>query len=595
MANDGVHGLSRRGFLKVTAAASLGTAATAAGVTAGVTPAAADELAPIPPHGAELRGMDLATQSPTTEGRFGFMFKNQPPHPASDLLLKDLGLTMEEQPVISGTVTKDDNDRFNENPNPALTSGFTFVGQFVDHDITFDTTPLDQQQADPNATTNFRTPRYDLDAIYGLGPNQNPQLYDPNDRDKFLIEKRPYSTIRNDSLQTPGVVYDVPRDASGKAIIADPRNDQTLIILQMHVAMQMFHNRLVDYVRSLMVPRAAVFESARRLARWHYQWMVTHDFLPAIVGKAMADSVYKEVLTGVPIINIKYYKPTNPLGRPFIPVEFAVAAYRFGHSITRPRYTVQDYVAVKVDPNTGEKVVDPVTGEYVYVTVEVKGVPLFEPQPGDNNLNGSRLLPARLRIQWSKFFNQAGKSPTARPVRQFDASLANPLFQLPLSVQPDTNSPSLLSQRNLLRGRKMGLPSGQQVARLMGVTPLSNAQLSQNHRIQVTVPIVGNVVNVEREYDEENASLKGTLAKLEFAGEAPLWFYILKEAELVGKGRQLGPVGGRIVAEVLVGLLQKDLNSYLYLNAAWKPAPPIAPARGQFTMADLLKYAGVWS
>ena len=56
----------------------------------------------------------------------------------------------------------------------------------------------------------------------------------------------------------------------------------------------------------------------------------------------MADSVYKEVLTGAPIINIKYYKPTNPAGRPFIPVEFAVAAYRFGHSITRPRYTVRD-------------------------------------------------------------------------------------------------------------------------------------------------------------------------------------------------------------------------------------------------------------
>ena len=136
----------------------------------------------------------------------------------------------------------------------------------------------------------------------------------------------------------------MPRDAAGKATIADPRNDQTLIILQMHVAMQKFHNKLVDYMRAIRMPRAAVFESARRLARWHYQWMVTHDFLPAIVGKAMADSVYKEVLTGVPIINIKYYKPTNPLGRPFIPVEFAVAAYRFGHSITRPRYTVQDVV-----------------------------------------------------------------------------------------------------------------------------------------------------------------------------------------------------------------------------------------------------------
>ena len=72
----------------------------------------------------------------------------------------------------------------------------------------------------------------------------------------------------------------MPRDAAGKAIIADPRNDQTLIILQIHVAMQKFHNRLVDYMRALRVPRAAVFESARRLARWHYQWMVTHDSCP---------------------------------------------------------------------------------------------------------------------------------------------------------------------------------------------------------------------------------------------------------------------------------------------------------------------------
>jgi hypothetical protein len=577
MSENSARGFNRRLFLKGTAAASLGTAAAASGLTpAGVTTAAADPLPSTPPHGAELRGMDLATQSPTTEGRFGFMFKNQPPHPASGTPLEDLGLIMEEQPVIDGTVTKDDNDRFNENPNPLLTSGFTFVGQFVDHDITFDTTPLSDQQADPNATTNFRSPRYDLDAVYGLGPNQNPQLYDPSDRDKFLLDKRPYSTIGSDTLKTPGVVYDVPRDGN-KALIADPRNDQTLIILQMHVAMQMFHNKLVDYMRAIRLPRAAVFESARRMARWHYQWMVTHDFLPAIVGKDMAASVYKEVLTGVPIINIKYYKPTNPLGKPFIPVEFAVAAYRFGHSITRPRYTVQDYVT-----STGN-------------TVEVKGVPLFEANPSENNLNGSRPLPARLKIQWSKFFNQAGKPPTARPVRQFDASLAGPLFHLPSSVQPDTSSSSLLAQRNLLRGKKMGLPSGQQVARLMGETPLTNDQLSQNHRIKVTVPIVDSVVHVDSEFDEENAKLKTTLAKEDFAGEAPLWFYILKEAEIVGKGRQLGPVGGRIVAEVLVGLLQRDLNSYLYLEPTWKPAPPIAPARGQFTMADLLKYAGVWS
>ena len=611
MSDDRTSALSRRGFLKGTAAASLGTAAAAVGDT----PAAADPPTTMPPHGAELRGLDLATQSPTTEGRFGFMFKNQPPHGASENLLTSLGQTMEEKPVIGkpltdpltgqpvmvtktdGTqvqvvTTKDHNDSLGENPNPRLTSGFTFVGQFVDHDITFDTTTLSEQQSDPYATTNFRTPRYDLDSIYGRGPSQDPQFYDPADRDKFRIEKRSYDRIKGlvlaepDKeylLATPDVVYDVPRDTAGKAIIADRRNDQTLIILQLHVAMQMFHNKLVDYMRSIRTPRAAVFESARRLARWHYQWVVTHDFLPAIVGQAMTDSVYKEVLTGVPIINIKYYKPTNPLGRPFIPVEFSVAAYRFGHSITRPRYTVQDVLTT-----AGVK------------PISVSSVPLFEAQPTDNNLNGSRPLPPRMKIQWSKFFNASAASPTARPVRQFDATMATALFTLPSTALPDSNPMSLLSSRNLLRGKKMGLPSGQQVARLMGVTPLTNAQLWQDHRIEVEIPIPtsgtgANVVKILREFDVENQDLKQLFADPGWNGEAPLWFYILKEAEIVGRGRELGPVGGRIVAEVLVGLLQKDLNSYLYLNAAWKPAPPIAPARGRFTMADLLKYAGVWS
>jgi hypothetical protein len=609
MSENRARGFNRRLFLKGTAAASLGTAATAAGITpAGVPTAAADELPPIPPHGAELRGMDLVVKSPTTEGRFGFMFKSQPPHPAGDTLLGNLGATMEEKPIIGKPLTdpltgepvmkdgvqviatKDHNDSLGENPNPALTSGFTFVGQFVDHDITFDHTPLNEQESDPDATTNFRTPRYDLDAIYGRGPNLDTQFYDPADRDKFLLVPTSYSTIRTDTLNSSQVLYDVPRVGAndpagrpaGKAIIADPRNDQTLIVLQIHVAMQLFHNKLVDLMRQNGIPRSAVFESARRLARWHYQWMVTHEFLPAIVGQAMSDSVYKEVSTGAPKITIKYYKPTNPAGRSFIPVEFSVAAYRFGHSMTRPRYTVQDYVT-----SSG-------------ATVAVSSVPLFEAQPTDNNLNGSRPLPPRLRIQWSKFFNAAGKPPTARPVRQFDATMATPLFTLPTTALPDSNPLSLLSSRNLLRGKKMGLPSGQQVARLMGVTPLTNAQLWKNHRIEVKIPIPttgpgANVVEILREFDVDNQDLKQLFADPGWNGEAPLWFYILKEAEIVGKGRNLGPVGGRIVAEVLVGLLQKDPNSYLYLNPSWKPAAPVTPVRGRFTMADLLTFVGIWS
>ena len=198
-------------------------------------------------------------------------------------------------------------------------------------------------------------------------------------------------------------------------------------------------------------------------------------------------------------------------------------------------------------------------------------------------------------MQWSKFFNAAGKPPTARPVRQFDANLSDALFRLPSTALPDSNPMSRLAVRNLLRGKKMRLPSGQQIARLMGVTPLTDEELYTDHRIEVRVPIVGNVVEVLREFDVENQDLKTLFEDPGWDGEAPLWFYILKEAEIVGRGRQMGPVGGRIVAETLVALMQRDLNSYLTLNAVWKPTPPIAPARGQFTMADLLKFAGVWS
>ena len=147
----------------------------------------------------------------------------------------------------------------------------------------------------------------------------------------------------------------------------------------------------------------------------------------------------------------------------------------------------------------------------------------------------------------------------------------------------------------------MGLPSGQQVARLMGVTPLTNAQLARNYRIKVTVPIQNNTVNVISEGPVANDSLASELADPGWNGEAPLWFYILKEAELVGdvgavdgKGmaRTLGPVGGRIVAEVLLGLLDADPGSYRQVEPAWRPELPSAQP-GRFTMSDLLRLAKV--
>jgi Animal haem peroxidase len=506
---------SRRGFLAGAAAVSAGAMA---GRQAGVAHAAEGGSGL---HGAPLRGMFLTSKNRLAEGRFGAMFKRLPAFAPRDDLLTGLAETMLEDQDVP-----DDNHL---NTSPRLFAGFTFIGQFIDHDITFDNTPLNLQLADPDATVNFRTPRYDLDSLYGRGPVDvdDSRFYDPADRDKLLVR--------------PNIngVEDMPRDSSGGAIIPDPRNDENLIIVQLHKAVAQFHNRIVDRVRAQGIRREWVFETARRLTRWHYQWAVIHDFLPRFVGDGLVPNgtVYKEVAGKPPVINLNYYKPTNRDGRPFMPVEFAVAAYRFGHSIIRPFYVINQ------------------------TSLDRGGVPVFGPD-GGFNLNGGRPIPADLVMEWKNILDVDG-SGTARKPRKIDTKLSLPLTSLPGSVVPPPDTTVNLAVRNTLRGKHVGLPSGQQVARAMRATVLSNAQL-------------------------------GLSNDAGWGGEAPLWFYILKEAELAPyNGERLGPVGGRIMAETLVGLLQRDPNSYLYLDAAWKPAPPIAPAIGKFEFIDLLNVRAV--
>jgi hypothetical protein len=508
---------SRRGFL---AGSLAGVAGLSAGAVVGRSPTlaraatAGDGL-----HGVPLRGMYLTSKDRLAEGRFGSMFKRLPAFAPRDELLDGLARTMVEDQAVP-----DDNHL---NTSPRLFAGFTFVGQFIDHDITFDNTPLDLQLADPDARVNFRTPRYDLDSVYGRGPTQEPQFYDPADSDKLLLP----ANVNG--------VQDVPRSGDGRAIIPEPRNDENLIVVQLHKAVARFHNRLVDYARLQGVRREWVFETARRLTRWHYQWAVIHDFLPRFVGDELVGpngTVYKELGGKPPVINLSYYRPTNKDGRPFMPVEFAVAAYRFGHSIIRPFYVINQ------------------------TTLDSGGVPVFGPD-GGFNLNGGRPVPADLVIEWKNILPVDPNFPARKP-RKIDTNLSLPLTSLPGSVVPPPDPTIHLAVRNTLRGKQVGLPSGQQVARAMRANVLSNSTLGLN-------------------------SDPG------WNGEAPLWFYILREAELPPYNTErLGQVGGRIVAEVLVGLLQRDPNSYLFLDPSWKPAPPIAPVTGQFTFVDLLRYAG---
>ena len=444
------------------------------------------------------------------------------------------GLHAPRDELLDGLATDDGRgpdvpDDSHLNTSPRLFAGFTFIGQFIDHDITFDNTPLALQQADPDATVNFRTPRYDLDSVYGRGPVDDPQFYDPADRDKLLV--RPNANG----------VLDMPRDSNGRAIIPESRNDENLIIVQLHKAVAQFHNRIVDYARAQGMRREWVFETARRLTRWHYQWAVIHDFLPRFVGDELVGpngAVYKEVAGKPPVITLNHYKPTNRDGRPFMPVEFAVAAYRFGHSLIRPFYVINQATLAdrgSASRSSARRTASTSTAAARYRPSLSHGVE--EHPSGRSELHGSATAQDR---------HEAVAAADAAPRVRRPA--------------PGPDDPPGAPQH--LRGKHVGLPSGQQVARAMRVSVLSNAVL-------------------------------GLSSDPGWAGEAPLWFYILKEAELPPyKGERLGPVGGRIVAEVLVGLLQRDPNSYLYLDPAWKPAPPLAPTTGQFTFVDLLRYAG---
>ncbi len=511
LGRSGHNRFSRRGLLA-------GMAGLTAGAMLSRLPAAANAAeATGGLHGVPLRGITLTTKNRLAEGRFGMMFKRLPAFAPRDDLLVGLAQTMVEEPVPD--------DNIHLNTSPRLFAGFTFIGQFIDHDITLDNTPLALQQADPDATVNFRTPRYDLDSVYGRGPANEPQFYDPADPDKLLVR----TNVNG--------VEDMARDGYGKAIIPERRNDENLIIVQFHKAVAKFHNRIVDYARAQGVRREWVFETARRLTRWHYQWAVIHDFVPRFVGDELVGSngtVYREVAGKPPVITLNFYKPTNRDGRPFMPVEFAVAAYRFGHSIIRPVYIINQSTS--------------------------NGVPIFGAD-GGFNLNGGRPIPADLVMEWKNILPVDPQFPARKP-RKIDTKLSPPLTSLPGSVVPPPDPTAHLAVRNTLRGKHVGLPSGQQVARAMRVNVLSNATL-------------------------------GLSNDPGWGGEAPLWFYILKEAELSPcNGERLGPVGGRIVAESLVGLLQRDPNSYLYLDPSWKPAPPLAPATGQFTFVDLLRYAG---
>ena len=462
----------------------------------------------------------------TTTQTFGRLFPELPSFAVeSDALRQSLltlgaqgGVLDAQDQLSAGPVQLITNPALSANnpDNPKHTAGTTFVGQFIDHDVTFDTSSKLGTATEPTTSPNGRTPALDLDSVYGGGPVASPALYDPDDKAKLAIG-------------FGGLFEDLPRLADGTAIVGDPRNDEQMIIAGLHCAFILFHNRAVHYVRTLGAGPDA-FAQARRLTTWHYHWLVLHEFLPLFVGQAMVDDVLQNAR--------RFY--TVGLGQAFMPVEFQGACYRFGHSMVRPSYRAN----LKGD-----------NGNPFFGFIFDPGQNAATSDPSD--LRGGFRAPRRF-IGWQTFFDFADGQ--VKHNKLIDTHISTPLFTLPLGAIATHDQPTVLPQRNLLRQVTWSMPSGQAIAARMGVAALSKKDLSE-------------------------------LKPYGLDTSTPLWFYALKEAQLTASGQHLGPIAGRIVAEVLIGLLQTDPNSYVVAQPDWQPT--LQNPGASFRMTDFLTYAGV--
>ena len=576
---------SRRDFLKGVGAAGAGLMAGTAAAAPSLAAASA-EAPPVVPSAVRVRRHRGHGGAPASSRDFGRLFPSLPPFAdANDTVrgaLLEVGMpggimdakddlaagpkALIVDPTVNGNPSAA--DPYGSNPdNPTMTAGSTFVGQFTDHDITFDQTSQLGVPQNPLISLNTRTPALDLDSVFGGGPGLRPDLYESNPDGSVGPKLK---------IGTGGVHEDVPRipngDGSYSALLGDPRNDENVIIAGLQCAHILFYNRVLDELASFDLRafpsarhghysnRYVAFLIAREVTLWHYQWLLVNEHLPQIAGRDVVGDVLRR--------GNRIYRP--PQGDAFMPIEFGAAAYRFGHSMVRPSYRAN------FTSGTGDSsgpAADP-----LFALVFDANQPRFsDPVTYDrDDLLGGFPAPRRY-IGWQTFFDLGDGQ--VKNNKKIDTTISSVLFTLPVpAIAPHTQTaPVVLPQRNLLRQLTWGLPSGQAVARAIGVDALDRADL---------------------------ADIASVYAP--FARRTPLWYYILAEAKATTGGLHLGPVGGRIVTETLIGLLRADPTSYLAINPRFSPflgtdlklgPTPDSSITGNrsYTRAHFLHYAGVVS
>ncbi len=441
--------------------------------------------------------------------------------------------------------------------------------------------------------------------MYGRGPDDQPYMYEGL---KLRTGTSPGAAdaktgTKADLFRLTGLGG--PDNGDGTPILGDKRNDENKIVSQFHGALIQLHNKVIandamisDFAGDLGSDTSR-FRTAANIVRWHYQWVVVFDYLKRVCEPGMVEEVLNP--GGTPRLQ-HYLKQEAPF--PYLPIEFSGAAFRFGHSMVRPSYALNTTVVAAKGADAAKT-----------------RVPTFSRNPDPTqNLNG---FPGTLAPQWGidfGFFLELPAGPKAaeggfkvpQPSYRIDALLTGPLSDLPeFFKQTDTPAKKStlvgnLAFRNLQRGQSLGLPSGQAVSRLLGIEPLSDEILwSAGSRLLDPAKLPGDTATDLKDTNDARAKVRsdwvdGNGGPLK--GNAPLWFYVLREAEFYGVthdpnepavgfgGQHLGPVGSRIVAETLIGLLWLDQGSFLHDRRGFKPLPQISGGR-DLTLARLIGYA----
>ena len=436
--------------------------------------------------------------------------------------------------------------------NEFVSSGYTYLAQFIAHDLSYGPESVPEGPFDLSKLSQKQSPYLDLASFYGGGPDLSPQFYTDDVRMKIgLTLKAALGQVEKEFEN------DLPRDNTNrqnprKAIIADPRNDDNLILAQTHVAFLKFHNAVADFLEKEPNSTPASFKDVREKVVKHYQWIALHDLLPKIIDQ----SILNDLLNNTSKRLFKAQKGAMPP----IPVEFSYAAFRLGHCMVRDEY---EFNRVFQSPKRGQR-----GPAQLRQLIEMTGF--------RGEMRGlSDKLPSNWIIDWTRFydFTDFGINSTLNRAKLIGPHLPSAMAAIPGLMNLMTRGTSFISlaSTDLIHGSRLKLPAGQKLAADLKAEDPKYAPLSSGEILQSSPP-----------------NISAILKRYGFDEQTPLWYYILKEAEIKGKGEHLGPVGSRIVAETFITLIEASPFSILD-GSGWVPdLGQITP--NKFSMSDLLVF-----